>query len=93
MTDTAEVTPLDRDVTPPEREWPGTVVRDRLGIILTTAPGSLLPVDALVGLAVRRNPKRAQLLVSRVLAKHVPTPPAVALGAARLLGAAVAREL
>ncbi|MFQ6155869.1 phosphoribosyltransferase domain-containing protein [Micrococcus luteus] len=88
-----DVTPPDRDVTPPERAWPGAVVRDRLGITLATAPGSLVPVDALVGLAVRRNPKRAQLLVSRVLAKHVPTPPAVALGAARLLGAAVAREL
>jgi hypothetical protein len=93
VTGTAEVTPWDREVTPPEDEWPGTVVRDRLGITLATAPGSLLPVGALVGLAVRRNPKRAQLLVSRVLAKHVPTSPALALGAARLLGAAVAREL
>ncbi|GAB4098418.1 phosphoribosyltransferase domain-containing protein [Sinomonas halotolerans] len=73
--------------------WSGTVVRDRLGITLTTAPGSLLPVDALVGLAVRRNPKRAQLLVSRVLAKHVPTPPGLAIGAGRVLGAAVALRL
>ncbi|GAB3272100.1 phosphoribosyltransferase [Sinomonas notoginsengisoli] len=69
------------------------MVRDRLGIRLASSPGSLLPVDALVGLAVRRNPKRAQLLVSRVLAKHVPTPPALAIGAGRLLGAAVAQRL
>jgi hypothetical protein len=98
----AEITPSAADVTPSAAEitprdgapaWPGTVVRDRLGIRLTTAPGSLLPVDALVGLAVRRNPKRAQLLVSRVLAKHVPTPPGLAIGAGRLLGAAVAARL
>jgi hypothetical protein len=69
------------------------MVCDRLGIQLTTAPGSLLPLEALVGLAVRRNPKRAQLLVSRVLAKHVPTPPGLAIGAGRLLGAAVAQRL
>ena len=42
----------------------------------STDPGrSVLPVKALVGLALRRNPKRAHLLVSRVLAKHVPTEP------------------
>jgi hypothetical protein len=68
-------------------------VRERLGIRITTAPGSLLSVDALVGLAVRRNPKRAQLLVSRVLAKHLPTAPGLAIGAGRLLGAAVAHRL
>ena len=73
--------------------WSGELVRERLGITLTTAPGSLLPVDALVGLAVRRNPRRAQLLVSRALAKHVPTPPGLAIGAGRLLGAAVAVRL
>ncbi|WP_413248917.1 phosphoribosyltransferase domain-containing protein [Sinomonas flava] len=90
-----EVTPSGAEVTPSRREqrWPGAVVSDRLGIRLTTAPRSLLPIDALVGLAVRRNPKRAQLLVSRVLAKHAPTPPGLAIGAARLLGAAVANRL
>ncbi|MCK9902949.1 phosphoribosyl transferase [Parafrankia colletiae] len=35
----------------------------------------------LVGLALRRNPRRAHLLVSRVLGKHLPVPPAVALDA------------
>ncbi|WP_245827821.1 phosphoribosyltransferase domain-containing protein [Sinomonas mesophila] len=73
--------------------WTGALVGERLRIRLTTAPGSLLPVDALVGLALRRNPRRAQLLVSRALAKHVPTPPGLAIGAGRLLGAAVAVRL
>ncbi|WP_430297466.1 phosphoribosyltransferase domain-containing protein [Sinomonas sp. B1-1] len=95
MTHLAEVTPSGAEVTPSRREqrWHGAVVSERLGIRLTTAPGSLLPIDALVGLAVRRNPKRAQLLVSRVLAKHAPTPPGLAIGAGRLLGAAVAHRL
>lgn len=46
-----------------------------------------LGLDALVGLALRDNPRRAQLVVSRVLGKHLPVPPAVALEAAgRLAG-------
>ena len=43
----------------------------------------------LVGLALRRNPRRAHLLVSTVLGKHVPTDPEAVLGAGRALGAAV----
>lgn len=53
------------------------------------SPGSvpsLLPVTSLVDLALRRNPKRAHLLVSRVLAKHVPTEPGIAVAAGLLLG-------
>jgi len=42
----------------------------------------------LVGLALRRNPRRAHLLVSRVLGKHLPVRPLDALGA----GAALAAE-
>lgn len=49
-----------------------------------------LGLDALVGLALRDNPKRAQLVVSRVLGKHLPVDPAVALDAARRLAALVA---
>jgi hypothetical protein len=40
-----------------------------------------------VGLALRRNPRRAHLLVSRVLGKHLPVAPAVALGAGAALAA------
>nr|WP_232304132.1 phosphoribosyltransferase family protein [Pseudofrankia sp. DC12] len=41
----------------------------------------------LVGLALRRNPRRAHLLVSRVLGKHLPVWPADALGAGTALAA------
>ncbi|MFE2522629.1 phosphoribosyltransferase [Streptomyces sp. NPDC059382] len=50
------------------------------------------PLEELLGLALRRNPKRAHLLVSRVLGKHVPQSPAVVHGAGYGLGQRV-REL
>ncbi|EFC80654.1 phosphoribosyltransferase family protein [Parafrankia sp. EUN1f] len=48
-----------------------------------------LALRRLVGLALRRNPRRAHLLVSRVLGKHLPVPPAVALDAGARLAALV----
>jgi hypothetical protein len=42
-------------------------------------------LDKLVGLALRRNPMRAHLLVSRVLGKHLPVAPAAALSVGRVL--------
>ncbi len=48
-----------------------------------------LGLDALVGLALRDNPKRAQLVVSRVLGKHLPVPPNVAIEAGRRLASLV----
>ncbi|MEV7613775.1 phosphoribosyltransferase [Streptomyces sp. NPDC089799] len=68
--------------------WSGTWVADRLGVRLDGA-GDL---PGLLGLALRRNPKRAHLLVSRVLGKHVPQSPAVVYGAGHGLGERV-REL
>jgi hypothetical protein len=47
-------------------------------------------IDALAGLALRRNPRRAHLLVSRVLGKHLPVVPQVSLAAGRLLADRVA---
>ena len=47
----------------------------------------------LLGLALRNNPRRAQLLVSRVLGKHVPTDPRLVRAAGLLLGALVADAL
>ncbi|MEU6035305.1 phosphoribosyltransferase family protein [Actinomadura sp. NPDC047616] len=47
----------------------------------------------LVGLAVRRNPRRAHLLVSSVLGKHVPTDPRLVYGAGLLLGRLVRARL
>lgn len=50
-------------------------------------------VDALVQLGLRRNPKRAHLLVSTVLGKHLPTPPARVRAAADALADAVVELL
>jgi Phosphoribosyl transferase/TRSP domain C terminus to PRTase_2 len=70
------------------RTWTGRWVTDRLGITLTGSPD----LPGLVGLAVRHNPRRAHLLVSGVLGKHVPQRPAVVHGAGFGLGRRV-REL
>ena len=53
-------------------------VGHRLGVRLVDAPGAdsddLVLAD-LAGLAVRRNPRRAHLVVSTVLGKHIPVDP------------------
>ncbi|WP_326599256.1 phosphoribosyltransferase [Streptomyces sp. NBC_01803] len=75
--------------------WTGEWVARRLGVRLS-GDG----VRELLGLALRRNPKRAHLLVSQVLGKHIPQRPAVVHGTgvelgrrvAALLGEAAARE-
>ncbi|RKE18933.1 phosphoribosyltransferase-like predicted ribonucleoside biosynthesis protein [Streptomyces sp. TLI_171] len=69
--------------------WTGQWVTDRLGLRLTGGP----ELSSLIGLALRRNPKRAHLLVSRVLGKHVPQRPAVVHGAGLDLGRRVAELL
>ncbi|MFJ9472666.1 phosphoribosyltransferase [Streptomyces caniferus] len=68
--------------------WTGEWVAGRLGVSLSG--GDELP--ELLGLALRRNPKRAHLLVSNVLGKHVPQRPGVVHGAGVGLGRRV-REL
>jgi Phosphoribosyl transferase/TRSP domain C terminus to PRTase_2 len=65
---------------------------ERLGVRLC-ARGAGPDPGVLLGLALRNNPRRAQLLVSRVLGKHVPTDPRVVHGAGLLLGALVADAL
>ncbi|MEV6009652.1 phosphoribosyltransferase [Streptomyces sp. NPDC051976] len=67
--------------------WPGQWVADRLGIGLD---GDGL--HDVLGLALRRNPKRAHLLVSNLLGKHVPQSPHEVYGQAYALGVR-AREL
>ncbi|MFF7632013.1 phosphoribosyltransferase [Kitasatospora sp. NPDC008050] len=69
--------------------WSGQWVTERLGMELAGDP----ELTDLLGLAVRDNPKRAQLLVSQVLGKHVPQRPGLVLGAGRRLGAAVRERL
>ncbi|MFG2406940.1 phosphoribosyltransferase [Streptomyces brevispora] len=68
--------------------WSGSWVAERLGVELV-GDGEL---RELLGLALRRNPKRAHLLVSQVLGKHVPQHPSVVYGAGFELGRRV-REL
>jgi adenine/guanine phosphoribosyltransferase-like PRPP-binding protein len=63
-----------------------------LGLRIEVSSDSGLGWNALAGLAVRRNPKRAHLIVSKVLGKHIPAYPADMRARARLLGSAVARE-
>ncbi|PFG35120.1 phosphoribosyltransferase family protein [Sanguibacter antarcticus] len=74
--------------------WTGTWVTDRLGVsVRTTASTIGIELDELVGLAIRRNPRRAHLLVSTVLGKHVPTDPRIVYGAGLLLGFLVSDAL
>ncbi|SOB84358.1 phosphoribosyltransferase [Streptomyces sp. 1331.2] len=68
--------------------WTGRWVADRAGIVLTGSDR----LTELVGLALRENGKRAHLLVSTVLGKHVPQRPSVVHGAGLELGRTV-REL
>ncbi|QHC21279.1 phosphoribosyltransferase [Streptomyces sp. GS7] len=62
--------------------WTGEWVAGRLGVALSGAD----ELPELLGLALRRNPKRAHLLVSNVLGKHVPQRPDVVHGAGVGLG-------
>ncbi|MFE6688236.1 phosphoribosyltransferase [Streptomyces sp. NPDC057743] len=62
--------------------WSGAWVAKRLGVTLSGADA----LPRLLGLALRRNPKRAHLLVSHVLGKHVPQRPEVVHGAGVQLG-------
>ncbi|SCK40630.1 phosphoribosyltransferase [Streptomyces sp. WMMB 322] len=64
--------------------WSGEWVAERLDVRLS---GDGL--RELMGLALRRNPKRAHLLVSRVLGKHVPERP----GAVRGVGVGLGRQV
>ncbi|MFF3910015.1 phosphoribosyltransferase [Streptomyces sp. NPDC001848] len=62
--------------------WTGTWVAERLGVELVGDER----LKELLGLALRRNPKRAHLLVSNVLGKHVPQVPSVVHGHGLALG-------
>ncbi|MEU8796796.1 phosphoribosyltransferase family protein [Spirillospora sp. NPDC048819] len=74
--------------------WPGSWVASRLGVRLTDGPRPVgVGLADLVGLAVRRNPRRAHLLVSAVLGKHVPTDPRLVYGSGLLLGELVRARL
>lgn len=72
-----------------ETVWSGTWVAERLGVELIGDE----ELPGLLGLALRRNPKRAHLLVSNVLGKHVPQRPSVVRDAGHDLGVRVRRLL
>jgi hypothetical protein len=64
-------------------------VADRFGVRLTGDPA----LPDLVRLALRRNPRRAHLLVSTVLGKHVPADPRIVHGTGVELGRRVGKAL
>ncbi|MER5746850.1 phosphoribosyltransferase [Streptomyces sp. NPDC002225] len=74
--------------------WSGSWVTERLGVELVGdgRPEGDGELRELLGLALRRNPRRAHLLVSNVLGKHVPQKPSVVYGTGFELGRRV-REL
>ncbi len=67
----------------------GGWVGDRFGVTLGGTPD----LAGLVGLALRRNPRRAHLLVSTVLGKHIPADPRLVHEAGLDLGRRVAASL
>ncbi|MFE1951303.1 phosphoribosyltransferase [Streptomyces sp. NPDC059524] len=70
--------------------WTGTWVAERLGVELNGVErDGERRLTELLGLALRRNPKRAHLLVSNVLGKHVPQRPSVVRAAGHDLGVRV----
>ncbi len=74
--------------------WTGSWVAQQAGVRLADRSSPLgLTVADLVGLALRRNWRRPQLLVSTVLGKHVPTDPRIVYAAGLLLGGQVAYAL
>ncbi|MGW2559806.1 phosphoribosyltransferase [Streptomyces sp. NPDC001514] len=85
-TNAAETTRTKESGTPVV--WSGSWVAQRLGVELVGDDA----LKDLLGLALRRNPKRAHLLVSHVLGKHVPQSPAAVYEHGFALGVRV-REL
>jgi adenine/guanine phosphoribosyltransferase-like PRPP-binding protein len=74
--------------------WCGRWVSDRLGVELLEGDSRVgMAASRLAGLALRHNPRRAHLLVSTVLGKHIPADPRVVRDAGLLLGGLVAARL
>ncbi len=64
-----------------------------IGFVERTFGVELQGADGLIELALRRNPRRAHLLVSTVLGKHLPTDPRTVFAAGGRLGRLVADRL
>ena len=65
--------------------WQGEFVTDELAVKIENKD-QIIDIEDLVGLALRKNPKRAHLLVSKVLGKHIPASPGLIIAAGQLLG-------
>ncbi|HEU0134610.1 MAG TPA: phosphoribosyltransferase domain-containing protein [Allosphingosinicella sp.] len=75
-------------------EWPRRVEVDLgTGRLSLDIARSAWPLDRLCGFALRRNPKRAFLIVSRLLGRHIPARPSEMRAAARALAAALPVDL
>lgn len=70
---------------------PSADVRALLGLGIRS--DGAVAFDDLAGLALRDNPRRAHLIVSRILGKHIPVPGATVLDGGHRLGDLVAAEL
>lgn len=70
-----------------------TFVENELGVYFYETDHGILNLQDLVGLSIRRNPKRAHLLVSEVLGKHIPQNPEIIAFAGRILGSMVSNAL
>ncbi len=65
-------------------------VGDLVGVEIVPSGGDTAAFNALAALALRDNPRRAHLIVSKVLAKHIPVAPRKVLEIGYQLGDAVA---
>lgn len=74
-------------------QWLGSWVAERFGVRLRDDGTAPVPLRELVGIALRRNPRRAHLLVSTVLGKHIPTAPERVHGSGLQLGELAALHL
>ncbi|MFI7315595.1 phosphoribosyltransferase [Streptomyces venezuelae] len=79
------MTHISENPVPETSVWSGSWVAERLGVGLDGDDA----LRGMLGLALRRNPKRAHLLVSNVLGKHVPQLPSVVYAAGHDLGVRV----
>lgn len=72
--------------------WGGEFVSENLNVVLDEG-SNIVPLKDLVGLALRVNPKRAHLLVSKVLGKHIPVNPHLIVASSQILAVMVDEKL
>lgn len=74
--------------------WKGDYVAEKLGISISDPENAdQLSVKETIGLALRHNPRRAHLLVSELLGKHIPASPSLILRSGETLALLAYRAL